>query len=66
MIELLGHPELVVDGERQPLLLAAVAQDGVEDVDRLGQLGHVEVVRVGAVTVRVRMGRAAVGVGLAA
>ena len=40
VVELLGHPELVVDRERQALLLAAVAQDGVEDVDRLGKLGQ--------------------------
>ena len=37
VVELLGHPQLVVDGERQALLLGAVAQGGVEDVDRLGQ-----------------------------
>ena len=53
MVELLGHPQLVVDREGQALLLAAVAQDGVEDVDGLGQLGDGEVVRVGAVAVRV-------------
>ena len=57
VVELLGHPQLVVDRERQPLLLAAVAQDGVEDVDRLGQVGHdVVVARARAVA------RAAVGV----
>ena len=39
MVELLGDPELVVDGERQAFLLAAVAQGGVVDVDRVGQLG---------------------------
>ncbi len=44
MVELLGHPELVVDGQRQTLLLRAVAQGGVEDVHRLGQGGEVEVV----------------------
>ena len=36
VVELLGHPKLVVDGERQALLLAAVPQNGVEDVDGLG------------------------------
>ncbi len=37
MVELLGHPQLVVHRERQPFLLAAVAQGGVVDVDRFGQ-----------------------------
>ena len=44
VVELLGHPELVVDGQGQALLLGAVAQGGVEDVDRVGQVGQVEVV----------------------
>ena len=55
MVELLGHAQLVVDRERQPLLLAAVAQDRVEDVDRLGELGHHVVVRVRGVAVGVRV-----------
>ena len=38
VVELLGDPQLVVDGERQALLLAAVPQGGVVDVDRVGQL----------------------------
>ena len=62
VVELLGHPKLVVDGERQPLLLAAVTQDGVEDVDRLGQLGHGEVMRVRTVSVGVHMRESAVAV----
>ena len=37
MVELLGDAQLVVDGEREALLLGPVAQRGVEDVDRLGQ-----------------------------
>ena len=44
VVELLGDPQLVVDGERQPLLLGAVPQRGVEDVDRRGQHREVEVV----------------------
>ena len=52
MVELLGHPELVGHGEGEPLLLAPVAQDRVEDVDRLGQVRHLVVVR--QVRVRVR------------
>ena len=51
VVELLGHPQLVVDGERQPLLLAAVAQRRVEDVDGLGELGQRVVVGPGAVPV---------------
>jgi hypothetical protein len=35
MLELLGHPQLVVYGERESLLLAAVAKGGVVDVHRL-------------------------------
>ncbi len=34
VVELLGHPQLVVHGERDALELAAVAQRGVEDLDR--------------------------------
>ena len=34
-VELLGDPQLVLDGERQPLELAAVAQRRVVDLDRL-------------------------------
>jgi hypothetical protein len=33
VVELLGNPQLVVDGERQPLALAAVAERRVVDVD---------------------------------
>ncbi len=44
MVELLGYPELVVDGQRQAFLLGPVPQGGVEDVDRIGQGGKVEVV----------------------
>ena len=44
MVELLGDPELVVDGQREALLLGAVAQGGVEDVHRFGQDGELEVV----------------------
>ncbi len=68
MVELLGHPELVGHGEGKPLLLAPVAQDRVEDVDRLRQLRHLVVVgqmrvTVGG-TVRVGMGPlGAVGMG---
>ena len=51
VVELLGHPQLVVDGERQPLLLRAVAQRGVEDVDGLGQDREVEAVARRAVVV---------------
>ena len=47
MVELLGHAELVVHGERQALLLGPVAQRGVEDVDGLGQHGQVEAVAGG-------------------
>ena len=49
MVELLGHPELVVDGEREAFLLGPVAQRGVEDVDGVGQRRQVEPVAVGAV-----------------
>ena len=35
VVELLGHAQLVVDGERQALLLTAVPEDGVEDVHGL-------------------------------
>ena len=52
VVELLGHPQLVVDREGEALLLAAVPENGVEDVDGLGQVGDGEVVRVGAVAVR--------------
>ncbi len=65
VIELLGDAQLVVDGERQALLLAAVPQNGVEDVDGLGQVGNGEVVGVGAVAVRVGMAYPAVAVGVA-
>ena len=64
VVELLGHPQLVVDREREALLLAAVPQNGVEDVDGLGQLGDGEVVGVGAVAVRVGVPYAAVAVGV--
>ena len=40
VVQLLGHPQLVVHGEREALLLAAVTQRGVEDVDRLRQVGR--------------------------
>ena len=40
MVELLGHAELVVDGQREPLLLGPVAERGVEDVDGIGQPGR--------------------------
>ena len=53
MVELLGHPELVGHGQGKPFLLAPVAQDRVEDVDRLRQLGHLVVVR----QMRVPVGR---------
>ena len=39
VVELLGDPQLVLDGERQALLLAAVAQGGVVDVDRGRAMG---------------------------
>ena len=65
VVELFGHAELVVHGEGEPLLLGAVPQGGVEDVNGLGQSGEVEVVtglagRGGGVTARL----APVGVGL--
>ena len=44
VVELLGHPELVVHGQRQALLLGPVPQGGVEHVHRVGQGGQVEVV----------------------
>ena len=44
MVELLGYPQLVVDGEREALLLGPVPQGGVEHVDGLGQHREVEVV----------------------
>ncbi len=44
VVELLGHAELVVHGERQALLLGPVAQRRVEDVDGLGQHRQVEAV----------------------
>jgi hypothetical protein len=37
VVELLGHPELVVDGERDALLLGPVSQGRVVDLDVLGQ-----------------------------
>ena len=39
-VELLGDPQLVLDGERQPLELTPVAQRRVVDLDRLRQLRH--------------------------
>jgi hypothetical protein len=36
VVELLGDAQLVLDGERDALELAAVAQRGVEDLDGLG------------------------------
>ena len=65
VVELLGDAELVVDREREALLLAAVAQNGVEDVDGLGQLGDGEVVGMGGVAVRVGVPCPAVTVGFA-
>ena len=44
VVELLGHPQLVVHGQRQTLLLGAVPEGGVEDIDGGGQGGQVEVV----------------------
>jgi hypothetical protein len=38
MVELLGHSQLVVHRERQPLLLTAVSKGGVVDVDGFGKL----------------------------
>ena len=43
MVELLGHLQLVVDREREPLLLRPVAKGGVEDVDGIRQGREVEV-----------------------
>ena len=40
-VELLGHLELVLDGEADPLELRPVAQGGVEDLDEAGEVGHV-------------------------
>ena len=59
MVQLLGHPELVGHREGQPLLLAPVAQDGVENVDGLGEFRYLVV--VGQIRVGVRR-TAAVGV----
>jgi hypothetical protein len=36
VIELLRHAELVVDRQREPLLLRSVPESGVEDVDGVG------------------------------
>ena len=66
VVELLGNAELVVDGEREALLLAAVPQNGVEDVDGLGQVGDGKIVRVGRMAVRVGVPCPAVAVGVAA
>ena len=44
MVELFCDTQLVVDGQREPFLLGAVPQGGVEDVDRGGKPGKVEVV----------------------
>ena len=51
VVELLGHPELVVDGQGEPLLLAAVSQGRVEHVDGLGEAGQLVAVALGGVTV---------------
>ena len=40
VVELLRHPELVVDGQGQSLLLRPVPQGGVEDVHCVGQIGQ--------------------------
>ena len=45
VVELLGHLDLVLDGQRKTLLLGAVTQDRVEDVDLRRDLGEVVVVR---------------------
>ncbi len=64
MVELLGHPQLVVHGEREPLLLGPVPQRGVEHVDGVGERGQVEVVP-GDPPVRLApVGLLAVGMGL--
>ena len=39
VVELLGHPQLVVDGQGEALLLGAVPQGGVEDIDGVGKGG---------------------------
>jgi hypothetical protein len=65
VVELLGDPELVVDREREALLLAAVPQNGVEDVDGLGQVRDGEIVRVGRVAVCVGVPCPAVAIGVA-
>ena len=57
MVELLGHPELVVHRERQTLLLGSVAEGGVEDVHRFGQDGEGEGVAGGVVAVALRSRR---------
>jgi len=44
VVELLGHPQLVVDGQRQTLLLGPVPQRRVEHVHRAGQGREFEVV----------------------
>ena len=63
MVELLGHPQLVVDREGEALLLAAVTEDRVEDVHGLGQVRDGEIVGVGAVAVRMGVPDPAVAVG---
>ena len=50
MVQLLGHLDLVLDGERESLLLRAVAQDRVEDVDLRRDVGQVVVVRCHVMT----------------
>ena len=70
VVELLGDLQLVVDGEGQALLLAAVPQRRVVDVDGVGHLRHpgqvVVVPGVGAGPVDVAAGSVAVGAGPAA
>ena len=43
-VQLLGHAQLVIDRQRQPLLLGTITQCRVEDVHRIRQVGQVEVV----------------------
>jgi hypothetical protein len=40
VVEVPGDRELVLDGEREALLLGAVAQGGVVDLEGWGELGH--------------------------
>ena len=43
VVELLGYPQLVIDGEREAFLLGAVPKGGVKDIDGSRHDGEIEV-----------------------